>query len=210
MTSASLQSARPVAHFPSLCALCCTVLQGTQCARLVAEFGFEHLSTGDLLRAEQLREDSELRPLIAACIAEGRLVPSELITRVLDAAIARALQQGRRLFLVDGFPRALEQVEAWDDAVASKRGVAVPFVLFFDCPFSVLEQRLIQRGVSSGRADDNAEAIQKRFVTFDTESRPVVRHFAAEGRVRVLDGTQTPDAVYAQIRALVQPIVAQR
>ena len=183
--------------------------KGTQCARIVKEFGFVHLSTGDLLRAETSAAEggrSETGALIAACIAEGRLVPVQLIVSLLDSAIQAAVARGQRYFLVDGFPRAVDQKAAWD-AVLGARDISVPFILFFDCPLAVLEQRLLRRGQSSGRADDNIDAIKKRFVTFDTESRPVVQQFAEEGRVRLIDGTQTPDAVYSQVRQLVASIV---
>ena len=182
--------------------------KGTQCARIVQEFGFVHLSTGDLLRAEQGKADSDLAPLIAACISEGRLVPVTLIVQLLDRAIAAALKEGRRYFLVDGFPRAVDQKAAWDELLGSKRGLAVPFILYFDCPLSVLEQRLLSRGQSSGRADDNLEAIKKRFVTFEQESRPVVQLFADEGRARLIDGTETPEQVYGKVRRLVSSVVA--
>ena len=182
--------------------------KGTQCARIVKEFGFVHLSTGDLLRAETSRTEgrSEAGELIAACIAEGKLVPVQLIVALLDSAIQAAVAAGQRFFLIDGFPRAVDQKAAWD-AVLGKRNIRVPFILFFDCPLPVLEQRLLQRGQSSGRADDNLDAIKKRFVTFEQESRPVVAQFAEEGRVRLLDGTQTPEAVYAQVRQLVASVV---
>ena len=179
--------------------------KGTQCARIVREFGFVHLSTGDLLRAETSAATgrSETGKLIAACIAEGKLVPVALIVALLDSAIRAAVAQGQRYFLIDGFPRAVEQKAAWDAALSD---ISVPFILYFDCPLSVLEQRLLERGQSSGRADDNLEAIKKRFVTFESESRPVVQQFAEDGRVRIIDGTHTPDDVYAKVRQLVASI----
>ena len=134
-------------------------------------------------------------------------MPVELIVRLLDRAIERALADGRRFFLVDGFPRAVDQKASWDSIVGEKRSIAVPFILYFDCPLDVLEQRLLARGATSGRADDNLEAIKKRFLTFEQESRPVVQLFAQEGRVRRLDGTQTPDEVYTKVRALIHSIV---
>ena len=182
--------------------------KGTQCARIVEEFGFVHLSTGDLLRAETGRKEgrSETGELIASCIAEGKLVPVQLIVALLDQAIQAAVSAGQRYFLVDGFPRAVDQKAAWD-AVLGKRDIRVPFILYFDCPLDVLEKRLLQRGQSSGRADDNLDAIKKRFVTFEKESRPVVQQFAEEGRVRLIDGTQTPEQVYKQVRQLVADVV---
>ncbi len=62
-------------------------------------------------------------------------------------------------------------------------------VLFYDCPEKVMEGRLLERGKTSGRADDNAESIRKRFRTFVETSMPVVRHYEAEGKVVKVDST---------------------
>ena len=80
-------------------------------------------------------------------------------------------------FLVDGFPRQLDQAQYFEDHIAKCK-----FVLFFDCPESALEQRLLKRGETSGRADDNIETIKKRFKTFIEASMPVVNWFDKMGR----------------------------
>jgi UMP-CMP kinase len=80
--------------------------------------------------------------------------------------------------------------------------IVVPsrFTLFFDCPEAVMEERLLNRGKTSGRADDNIESIKKRFRTFIETSMPVVNMFEGEGRVVKVDATQAPDEVYQVVK----------
>ncbi|KAK2072734.1 hypothetical protein P8C59_007071 [Phyllachora maydis] len=167
--------------------------KGTQCARLVSEFGFVHLSAGDLLRAEQGRPGSEFGELIQDCIKNGTIVPMEVTVALLENAMTEVVRKqadGRARFLIDGFPRKLDQAHRFEQAVCPAR-----FVLFYDCPESVLEARLLERGKTSGRADDNAESMRKRFRTFVETSMPVVHEFDKDGRVVKIDGTKTPDEV---------------
>jgi UMP-CMP kinase len=85
-----------------------------------------------------------------------------------------------------------------DQAVKFEETVCpAKLVLFFDCPEAVMESRLLERGKTSGREDDNAESIRKRFRTFIETSMPVVNHFEEVGKVLKLDATPTPDEVYA-------------
>jgi len=74
------------------------------------------------------------------------------------------------------------------------------FTLFFDCPPSVMQERLLNRGKTSGRSDDNAESIEKRFRTFEETSMPVVEYFEKEGKVVRVDATGGPEEVYEVVR----------
>lgn len=80
--------------------------------------------------------------------------------------------------------------------------IVVPssFTLFFDCPEDVMQERLLNRGKTSGRADDNAESIKKRFRTFVETSMPVVNHFESEGRVEKVKAVDSPDIVYEEVQ----------
>ena len=178
--------------------------KGTQCARLVRDYDFTHLSAGDLLRAEQDREGSEFGSLIKQCIRDGAIVPMEVTVQLLENAMTEKLQQqksdgGRKTktarFLIDGFPRKMDQAVRFEQAVCPSR-----LVLFFDCPEDEMQKRLLERGKTSGRADDNAESIKKRFRTFIETSMPVVDAFEKDGRVIKIDATPTPDEVYAETR----------
>src|SRR5437016_2764595 len=74
------------------------------------------------------------------------------------------------------------------------------FILFFDCPEDVMLQRLLNRGRTSGRSDDNIESIKKRFRTFEETSMPVVDYFEKEGKVVKIDATKSPEEVYRVVK----------
>ncbi|UKZ77430.1 hypothetical protein TrVFT333_005151 [Trichoderma virens FT-333] len=150
--------------------------KGTQCARLVAEQGFTHLSAGDLLREEQNRPGSQFGQLIKDYIKDGLIVPMEVTIKLLENAMTEALRQKAHKF---------------EEAVCPAK-----LVLFFDCPEKVMEERLLERGKTSGRTDDNAESIRKRFRTFVETSMPVVNFYEGEGKVIKVDATPTPEDVF--------------
>jgi UMP-CMP kinase len=167
--------------------------KGTQCARLVRDYHFAHLSAGDLLRAEQDRPGSQYGQLIRDCIKNGEIVPMEVTVALLENAMRDTIARtGTKKFLIDGFPRKMDQALKFEEVVCPAR-----LVLFYDCPEAEMERRLLERGKTSGRADDNAESIRKRFRTFVDTSMPVVHHYEAEGRVVKVDSTPPPDKVYA-------------
>jgi adenylate kinase len=78
----------------------------------------------------------------------------------------------------------------------------VEFVLFFDCPEEVMEQRLLKRGETSGRTDDNPDSIRKRFHTYLESTLPVIQIFAQQGKVRQVSAIPTADVVYKQVHSL--------
>ncbi|CAK7274145.1 bifunctional uridylate/adenylate kinase [Sporothrix epigloea] len=171
--------------------------KGTQCARLVEAYKFTHLSAGDLLRAEQDRPGSQFGQLIRDCIRDGAIVPLEVTVKLLENAMQETITakkgtEKEHKFLIDGFPRKMDQAVAFEQAVCPAK-----LVLFYDCPEDELERRLLERGKTSGRADDNADSIRKRFRTFVETSMPVVDAYAKEGRVVKILATATPDAVFA-------------
>ncbi|ROT36844.1 UMP-CMP kinase [Sodiomyces alkalinus F11] len=172
--------------------------KGTQCANLVQNHGFTHLSAGDLLRAEQDRPGSQFGQLIRDYIKDGLIVPMEVTVQLLENAMADTIRAAagpspkkEHRFLIDGFPRKMDQAFKFEEAVCPAR-----LVLFYDCPEAVMEARLLERGKTSGRSDDNAESIRKRFRTFVDTSMPVVDHYDSQGRVVKVDATAAPDVVY--------------
>ncbi|KAL8675336.1 MAG: hypothetical protein Q9168_000293 [Polycauliona sp. 1 TL-2023] len=174
--------------------------KGTQCANLVRDYGFTHLSAGDLLRAEQNRPDSEFGNMIKEYIADGKIVPMEVTVQLLENAMTEEINNqkekstGRR-FLIDGFPRQMDQAVRFEESVCPSK-----FILFFDCPEDLMQERLINRGKTSGRADDNAESIKKRFRTFVETSMPVVDHFEKQGKVVKVSAAKGPDEIYAEVK----------
>ena len=93
--------------------------KGTQCEKLVKDWDFIHLSAGDLLRAEQARQGSEYGALITKFIEEGEIVPMEITVGLLQKAMQEYVRKDRRKFLIDGFPRKMDQAKAFEANVPS-------------------------------------------------------------------------------------------
>lgn len=169
--------------------------KGTQSTHLVQDYGFTHLSAGDLLREEQNREGSKYGQLIKDYIKDGLIVPMEVTVKLLENAMhAKLDKDGKGRFLVDGFPRKMDQATFFEQAVCPSK-----CTVFLDCPEDVMRKRLLNRGKTSGRADDNEESIVKRFRTFVETSMPVVDHFAKEHRVVKADADKDEIEVYQDI-----------
>lgn len=190
--------------------------KGTQCANIVRDYGFKHLSAGDLLRAEQDRPNSEFGSMIKEHIQSGQIVPMEVTVQLLENAMQEHIKENNSQgkFLIDGpstppptkppppltplpsgFPRKMDQAQKFESAVCPSA-----FTLFFDCPPSVLETRLLNRGKTSGRADDNADSIRKRFRVFVETSMPVVEYFAKLDKVEKVEAVESPEVVYGLVR----------
>jgi UMP-CMP kinase len=142
--------------------------KGTNCARIVENFGYVHLSAGDLLREER-NSGSELADMINTYIREGKIVPAEVTVRLLRNAMEKS---GNSKFLVDGFPRDMDNLRCWEEKM--KDVADVQFLLFLDCPQEIMLNRLLERGKTSGRIDDNEESIKKRFKTYEDSTRPII------------------------------------
>ena len=171
--------------------------KGTQCAYLVRDFSFTHLSAGDLLRAEQSRPNSESGNLIRQCIRDGQIVPMEITVALLEKAMRQTIDSsGQTRFLIDGFPRKLDQALRFESQVCPSR-----FVLFFETSEEVMERRLLHRGETSGREDDNLDSIRKRFRTFLDTSMPVVDEMERHGKVIRIDASPEPEEVYRLVKA---------
>ena len=120
----------------------------------------------------------------------------EVTVALLENAMRDAIaKQGKYKFLIDGFPRKLDQAYKFEEDVCPSA-----FTLFFDCPEEVMLKRLLKRGETSGRDDDNIESIKKRFRTFTETSYPVVEYFRSRGKVIDIDATDTPEGVYAHVK----------
>ncbi|KAG4429482.1 hypothetical protein IFR05_015033 [Cadophora sp. M221] len=174
--------------------------KGTHCSKLAADYPIAHLSMGDVLREEQEKPGSKWGELIRKNILEGAVGPPEMAVSLLEAAMAeRNEKEGVSVFLLDGFPRRIEHVALFEVTIGSPSTV-----LFLDCPEEVLQERLLDRGKTSGRVDDNVAVISKRFWTFTEITMPVIEHFRLQGRVVQIDATKDADAVYKDIQIMME------
>ncbi|XP_064116135.1 UMP-CMP kinase-like [Macrobrachium nipponense] len=174
--------------------------KGTQCAKIVEEFGYVHLSAGDLLREERSKPGSEFGDLIEGHIKNGTIVPVEITCSLLERAMK---DSGKESFLIDGFPRNQNNLEGWNKEMGEK--VNLKFVLFFNCPLEVCTQRCLDRGAAgSGRSDDNIESLKKRFDTYMNATMPIIEHYEGMGLVRTLDAGKTPEEIFEEVKKLFQ------
>ena len=127
-------------------------------------------------------------------------MPVEVTIRLLLDAIKA---DGGKRFLVDGFPRNTDNLAGWHRVVGDSLELAG--ILLYDCPEDVMEARLLERGLTSGRSDDNVESIRKRFKTFKAESMPVLQYYEQMGMVSKIDGTRPIEEVWADSQAFALP-----
>jgi len=173
--------------------------KGTQCSNLVRDFGFIHLSAGDLLRAERARGGPNAE-LINTYIAEGKIVPINITVNLIKDAMEAAGWE-KHVFLIDGFPRSDENLQGWLDVMDGK--IEFCGVIFFDADEKIMTDRIMHRALTSGRVDDNPESLKKRFVSFREEQMPIIMKFASEGKVHKVDANNMPYQVYEDVKAAI-------
>lgn len=178
--------------------------KGTQCEWLARTYGMRHLSAGELLRDEMATPGSEQGALIDSYLKEGKIVPVKITLDLLKKNMLSKSHPCNR-FLIDGFPRNFDNVNGWEEYMPSV--CETESVLFLECPENVLEERLLSRGKTSGRSDDNIEAARKRFQTFQESTIPVVQHFEKLQKVVRINGNQHRDAVFEEFKNAVNPLI---
>lgn len=175
--------------------------KGTQCTALAAEDSrFIHLSAGDLLRTERSRPESTFAPIINHHIQQGTIVPSQITIDLLKNAMKES-KENCEYFLIDGFPRNVQQGIAFEEQVTPCSAL-----IFFDCPEDVLIERLLNRSRTSGRDDDNIEAIRKRLVTYANETIPVFDHYAAQGKVHRIECNDSIESISKRLKEILSEI----
>jgi adenylate kinase len=167
--------------------------KGTQGDRLAAHFHIQHISSGDVLRAEA-GADTPVGREVAAYQRRGDLVPDQIVFDLLVPVIAAAAARGG--YLLDGFPRTVSQaVQAFD--VAQRHDFTLDAAVYLSVPESVLTERLLGRA----RPDDTAEVIKHRLEVFAETTSPLVAYYRERGILLEVDGNQPPDAITAEIEA---------
>lgn len=172
--------------------------KGTQCSLISKEYGFVHLSAGDLLREERQRPGSEYGEMIEAKIRNGEIVPVEVTCSLIHKAMQNS---GKTRFLIDGFPRNKDNLDGWERVMSDKTKLL--FVLFFECSRDMCTERCLGRGAAgSGRSDDNLESLQKRFCTYLNDTLPIINHYEAMGRVRRINAEASPAEVFEDVKTV--------
>lgn len=178
--------------------------KGTQSDKIIAQHGVEHISTGDVLRAE-INNNTELGQTAAKFINDGKLVPDSLIIDML-AATLDAKGKDIKGVIFDGFPRTIPQAEALDQMLA-ERGQKVSTVIGLEVEDDELIKRIILRGKTSGRADDNEETARKRLATYYSQTLPLKDFYVEAGKYAAIPGMGSIDEIYTKIQQAIDAVM---
>ncbi len=200
--------------------------KGTQARVLQERLGLPQISTGDMFRA-LARAETPLAAEVHTLQAAGKLIPDDVVMRVVEERTGQ--DDCRHGYILDGFPRTTVQAEMLE-RLATKQGHEIQ-ALLVDVPFDTLERRMTGRRTCpvckegynvyfkppkfdnvcdlhpeaqlEHRADDNEETAHKRLATYQQETQPLLDYYARTKRLRRVDGTREPEAVYADIEKAV-------
>ncbi len=173
--------------------------KGTQSDLLVKKYGLQHLSTGDVLRAE-IATGSALGHQIDALISKGNLVPDDMMYGVIENYIA-SLPKDCKGTIFDGYPRTVAQAAALTHLLEKYNMDAIMIDLLVD--EQLLIQRLIDRGKVSGRADDNLNTIRHRIAVYHNQTEPIAHYYLHKGNYFAVNGNHTMADVFLQIMRIV-------
>ena len=170
--------------------------KGTQSEKLIAEYGLKHLSTGDLLRSE-IAQQTPLGLEAKSIMDRGQLVPDAVVVGMISSALESNPQA--KGFLFDGFPRTVAQSEALDKLLKLKN-TEIGVVLALDVSEEELTQRLLNRGLTSGRSDDTNElVIRARIVEYQEKTSVVADYYSRFNKVVNVKGEGTVDEIFSAL-----------
>lgn len=193
--------------------------KGTQAQKLFAEFGVAHISTGDLLRAA-VKAESKLGKQAKSYMDAGKFVPDELVVDLVKERLAA--DDTQKGFILDGFPRNIDQAVTLDSELGSL-GMDLDAALLVDVESEVIVKRLSSRRTCSAcgftgtaadetcprcggemyrRDDDKPETIQKRLDEYARQTSPLVEYYRGHGILKTVDGDRPADEVYADVKSL--------
>lgn len=170
--------------------------KGTQSERLILKYGFKHLSTGDILRSE-IANQTALGLEAKSIMDKGELVPDEVVVGMISSALENNPHVNG--FLFDGFPRTEAQAEALDKLLKFKQ-TEIGVVLALLVSEEELVKRLLNRGLTSGRSDDNnEEVIRARIAEYNKKTTIVADYYRKFNKVVEIPGEGTVDEIFTSI-----------
>lgn len=177
--------------------------KGTQAEKLQQKYGILHLSTGEVIRQE-INRGTELGRLAAQQMEGGKLASDELVLGIIE----NYLQEHRTApgVIFDGFPRTLPQAEAFD-SMLQKIGTKVTVMLALEVPDEVVTERILTRGKTSGRADDQSlETIQNRIAVYKKQTAVVADFYKKQDKFRAVNGVGTIDEIFDRLCAAIDAL----
>ena len=170
--------------------------KGTQAQRLASEKGFEHLSTGDMIR-DEMRRNTELGKFAKQYYDRGDLVPDNVIIDMIKARVANSDN-----VILDGFPRTVTQAASLDDQLQIV-GAPLDLVIYFSVDVDEVLVRLEKRREIEGRVDDEPEAVRQRIEVYRRQTEPVLDYYNETDRVIEIEAVGDIDEVWERLNAAV-------
>ncbi len=178
--------------------------KGTQAARIKSKYGIAHLSTGDMLRAA-IAQGTETGLKAKVIMDSGKLVPDEVVVGIIAERILQS--DCAKGFVLDGFPRTVNQAKALDQMLSSRK-LSVDHVIVMEVDEAELIKRVETRAAEAKkngepvRPDDDPGTFKKRLAVYKAETTPILPYYEGQGKIRRVDGMKTIDEVSAQIDAI--------
>lgn len=168
--------------------------KGTLAKQLKEKYGYTLITTGDILRAEK-NSDSEIGKQIKNLIGKGNLVPDDLINQIIEKEIPKTKEP----FILDGFPRTVPQGEFLDKITD------VNLVIYLEVSDETIQERILERGKTSGREDDQSvEIIQRRIKQFKGETFPLIDFYKAKKVLTYVDGEGSIEEVFEMVENILR------
>lgn len=176
--------------------------KGTQCERIIKKYGFLHISSGDLLR-DEVASGSSRGASLQELMSKGLFVPTDIVLELIKEKMNKAESEGSTKigFLIDGYPRELEQGILFEEKVCP-----VDLILFFDVSNETMTARILNRAAVSGRADDNQEAAKKRIEIFNQKNGQIIEHY--KDKVVTINAEGTIEAIFEEACKAIDRLLA--
>ena len=169
--------------------------KGTQAARLAEAFGIPAISTGDIFRAN-VKNETELGKQAKAFMDRGEYVPDSLTNALVRDRLSH--EDAKNGFLLDGYPRTIDQVHELEDILAAQ-GNSLDAVVLITADTDEVVRRLLNRALEQGRADDTEDVIRRRMEVYAEQTAPLIEVYSAKGLVREVDGLGAVEEVTERI-----------
>jgi adenylate kinase len=171
--------------------------KGTQSEKLIAQYGFVHISTGDLFRWHT-KNDTDLGQRVKDIMNSGQLVPDEITIAMLKEEVLKNPKASG--FLFDGFPRTIPQAKALDELMKSL-GTAIHCVVALEVTEEEVRTRIAKRKAVENRADDEEDKLNKRISEYFTKTIHVLPYYKELGRLTSVNGMGDIDVIFKSIAA---------
>ena len=175
--------------------------KGTQSQFLREKYNMTYISTGEILR-EEIAAESELGLQVKEIISQGNLVSDEIVAKIIEKKLSENMDSAG--FLFDGYPRTVRQAEILDEMM-EKFDMTLTGVLSLEVPEELLIERMLERGKTSGRADDNLDSIN-RFVEYEAKTRPVLDYYEDKGNLHPVNGVGEIPQIFANLCTVIDTL----